>query len=227
MENRRMRPCKWLFGLAACLVALLVAGQAGGEELTEKDIALKIQQTYEQTESLKADFLQTSTLSGMRHRQRKGSGTMVIQKPGLLRWDYETPAEQVLVSDGQTFSLYFAAEKQMIVTPAEEYLQEDITYGFFSGTGDILRDFTVKPVPDKLENENFHALELVPRQTHPQVESLYVWVDKSSFLIKRLQILDHLGSITDLIFFNLVVNKPYPVDYFNFTPPEGTEIIKQ
>ncbi len=210
--------CGWVLGGAAFAL---------GSEMNPADIALQMQKTYDKTIALKAKFDQVSSLSGMSNRQRRAGGTMVIQKPGLLRWDYVTPDEQVLVSDGEIFSLYLASENQMIVTPAREYLQEDITYNFFSGTGDVLRDFEVYPVEDTLKDSESYAIKLIPKKTHAQVENLIVWVAKDSFLVKRLQILDHLGSTTDLSFSHITVDQPFPVDFFHFTPPEGTEIISQ
>ncbi len=196
-------------------------------DLDVLEIARRTQQVYESTSSFKADFRQTSSITGIRHRDRKGSGTMVIQKPGLLRWDYSSPDRQVLVSDGEEFSLYFAAENQMIVTPARQYLQEDVTYNFFSGSGEVLRDFDVSIVPANIEKEGSYAIRLIPKKAHGQVQLLYIWVDKSTFRINHLQILDHLGSTTDLHFYNMVVNEPFSKDFFHFIPPEGTEIIRQ
>ncbi|MBI4792689.1 MAG: outer membrane lipoprotein carrier protein LolA [Deltaproteobacteria bacterium] len=201
------------------------AGQA--DALTPLEIAQRIQETYEKTTSFKADFLQTSSVSDMERRQRRGSGTMVIQKPSLLRWDYVSPDKQVLVSDGKNFSLYFAAENQMIVTPAKEYLQEDVTYNFFSGKGNLLQDFEVSALPGEQPKQGTLAIMLVPKKTHAQVATLNVWVDEGTFLVSRLEIHDHLGSITNLMLFNTGVNKPVPADYFHFTPPAGTEIIEQ
>lgn len=121
-----------LFMILIGLVLYPIA--AFGAEPDAEEIARRTQEIYEKTTSFKADFLQISSISGIRHRDRRGSGTMVIQKPGLLRWDYTSPSKQVLVSDGEMFSLYFSAENQMIVTPAREYLKEDITYNFFRET---------------------------------------------------------------------------------------------
>lgn len=219
---------KQLFFIALFFCACLLqpaTGRAG--TLTPLEIAQRIQETYEKTTSFKAEFLQTSSVSDMERRQRRGSGTMVIQKPGLLRWDYVSPDKQVLVSDGKNFSLYFAAENQMIVTPAKEYLQEDVTYNFFSGKGNLLQDFEVSAIPGDPQKPGILSIMLVPKKTHAQVATLNVWVDEGTFLVNRLEILDHLGSVTNLMLFNTGVNKPVPAEYFHFTPPAGTEIIEQ
>ncbi|MFZ5766392.1 MAG: LolA family protein [Thermodesulfobacteriota bacterium] len=209
------------------LLVLAIPGVCGELALTPAEIAGRIQEKYEKTRAFRADFQQTSTVGGMQHRQRRGSGTMAIQKPSFLRWDYSEPEQQVLVSDGKEFFLYFAAERQMIVTPAKEYLQEDVTYSFFSGTGNLLRDFEVTELPGYLAGEEEAAIALRPKKPHPQVDVMHVWVDENTYLITRLQVFDHLGSMTELVFANPVVDQPYPEEFFRFTPPEGTEIIRQ
>lgn len=215
-----------LFYLLIITTLLLSGGIAHGGELSPLDIAQKLQKTYEQTTSFVADFKQSSSIP-MSRRQRKGSGSLVIQKPGLMRWDYRMPEEQVLVSDGTTISMYFAENKQMIVMPAKEYLKSDITYSFFTGSGDIRRDFEILPPEKTALDPHFHQIKLVPIKNHPQVSSLTVSVDRESFLIKRLVIVDHFDSVTDLLFVNLKVNEHKPAVFFSFTPPLGTEIIKQ
>ena len=217
---------KNLFFPLVVIAMLLSGGNSHGKELSLLEIAQKLQKTYDQTTSIVADFKQTSSVP-MSRRQRRGSGSLVIQKPGLMRWDYKMPEEQVLVSDGTTISMYFAGNKQMIIMPAREYLKSDITYSFFSGSGDILRDFEILPPEENDVEPHFHCLKLIPKKNHPQVSSLTVSADRESFLIKRLVIVDHFDSVTDLLFVNLKTNEHKPAAFFSFTPPPGTEIIRQ
>lgn len=207
------------------LLALLWTGICQGGE-SPLEIAKKLQTTYEQTSSFSADFRQNTSIP-MSRRQRMGAGTMMIQKPGLMRWDYQSPDEQILVSDGKTISMYFAQNKQMLVMEAREYLKADITYSFFAGTGNILNDFKVtKPEKNDLD-QHFYFLKLIPKKNHPQVSSITVRIARDTFLINRLLIVDHFDSVTDLHFFNLKINEPKPLAFFSYTPPAGTEIISQ
>lgn len=189
-----------------------------------EEVARKLQQTYEKTASFQADFTQTTSLQQSR-RQREGEGTMVIAKPGLMRWDYRKPDRQVFICDGTTMSMYFAKAAQMMVIPAREYLQSDVTYAFFVGTGDILRDFEPK-FPKADYGGESPTLQLFPRSEHGQVEHLDVWLDDRS-LVRRLKIVDHFGSVTELNFTNIRLNQPVDREVFKFTPPAGTEIVKQ
>lgn len=190
-----------------------------------EEVARKLQQTYEKTSSFQADFSQATSLQQSR-RQRAGEGTMVIAKPGLMRWDYRKPDRQVFICDGTTMSMYFAKAAQMMVIPAREYLQSDVTYAFFVGTGDILRDFEPRfPKADYCCGER-PTLQLFPRVEHGQVEHLDVWLDDRS-LVTRLKIVDHFGSVTELNFTNIRLNQPVDRAVFKFAPPAGTEIVKQ
>lgn len=195
-------------------------------DLAPLAVAQKIQETYALTKTLHAEFQQT-TSSKMSGRERLGSGSMVLAKPGLMRWDYREPDQQVFVCDGQKISMYFAKEKQMMVTPAKEYLESDVTYSFFSGTGDIQRDFVVAgpEEEDLVEPKAAYQLKLTPKKSHAQIDFIDLWVDRSTFLLNRLKVTDKFGTVTDLVFSKVTTNQEAPAKIFSFTPPAGTEII--
>jgi outer membrane lipoprotein carrier protein len=188
-------------------------------------LARQLQQTYEKTSSFQADFTQTTAMQISR-RQRQGQGSMTILKPGLMRWDYTQPDRQVFICDGETMTMYFAQSAQQIVMAAKEYLQSDVTYSFFVGTGDILRDFEPRlPGGDYCCGES-PDLMLYPRIEHGQVEHLEIWLN-DRHLVRRLKIFDHFGSVTELNFTNIRLNQPVDRQLFQFEPPAGTEIVRQ
>ncbi len=205
------------------------------------EVAERLQHTYENTKSITAVFSQVTTIA-MSRRVRKGAGNMTLLKPGKLRWDYHTPDKQVIVCDGKKFFMYFAKNKQMLIAKATDYIKSDVTYSFFTGAGNITRDFEVMP-PDQdipfpqngssttiqeedLALEDSHVIKLVPKQPHPQVDYLHLWVDTTSFLIRRLLIVDQFGSITDLQFRDISINPTISEKLFSYTPPPDTEIIE-
>ena len=204
------------------LAGLPGLGRCAGQSPLE--LAQKLQSRYEETKTMTADFKQSTSVP-MTTRKRLGAGKVVIFKPGRIRWDYQTPDKQVLISDGKKVSMFIANSAQMVVQPVSEYINSDVTYAFFAGTGNIVRDFKVLP-PERQADANFKAIKLVPKTAHPQVDYLHVWIDEN-FMVRRLEIVDHFGSITDLAFSNITRNAPVPPETFAFTPPLGTEIIEQ
>jgi outer membrane lipoprotein carrier protein len=214
------------------VVPLFIPTPAPAQNMDALAVAQKLQKTYENATNVVADFKQTTTME-FSSRVRQGSGTMIFRKPGRMRWDYKSPDYQVLISDGETISMYFEKSNQMIVSNAKEYLQSDVTYSFFAGTGDILQDFDVS-VPDfPNTTEDTFLIKLTPRSAHPQVSLIHAWISRDAFLITHLQIVDHFDTVTDLFFDNIQIdadqydNRKISEDLFHFTPPANTEIIEQ
>jgi len=213
-------------------VLSLLAVPAKAQTMSALEVAQKLQNTYEKAANLAADFNQTTTTK-FSSRVRQGSGTMVFSKPSRMRWDYRTPDYQVLISDGETISMYFEKNNQMIVSKAKDYLQSDVTYSFFAGSGNILKDFDVNEPDNFMQKENFYLIKMTPKSLHPHVSSLHVWVSRDTFLIMHMQIIDHFDTVTDLYFDNIQIDTDYygshkiEEDLFFFRPPAGTEIIEQ
>jgi outer membrane lipoprotein carrier protein len=221
----------------------LTASQNNTE--SPEDIARRLQQNYDQITSLNFHFTQKTEgeLSG---RAQQGSGTAWFVKekktqdapgtPGKMRWDYTTPEKQILVSDGVNFSMYFDKLQQMIVSPAET-MRTDITYSFFTGTGNLLKDFSVSApnpefTPGKEAADKSKVIKLTPKENQSQVSAIHLWVTTDS-LIQRIDILDHFDTRTTLDLSDMKVNTLATDDrkamdaLFLYTPPEGTEIIYQ
>lgn len=225
---------------ALCLlfVLLLPSGLcfAANDEYPE-DIATRLQKKYDQMKSLSFTFNQQSQgqVSG---RPRTGSGTAFFyktNKTSRMRWNYTDPDRQVLISDGTTFSMYFAELQQMIVTPADT-LESDLTYTFFSGRGHIAEQFHILPPDEEFMQEEEKAgqpkvIKLVPKEPQSQVQAIHLWVDNDS-LIRRIEIKDHFDTVTLLTLSKIEIDtisgsSTEVAKLFAFTPPEGTEIIHQ
>ncbi|MEW6594194.1 MAG: outer membrane lipoprotein carrier protein LolA [Thermodesulfobacteriota bacterium] len=219
-----MRPIRFISLVLLALVSLPCALRAA--EPSPAEIARRLQDAYDRTTSYSARFEQLTTVP-MSSRTRKGSGTVVFQKPYRMRWDYQKPDAQVLVSDGKKVSLYVAASRQLMVRTMDEYLQSDVTYAFFSGRGNLVKDFTVAAAPAEKQTAGLYALKLTPKATHPQVDFLYVWVDPKQYFITRLEVVDQFGSVTTLSFSGIELNPAVAAATFHFTPPPGTEILAQ
>lgn len=222
----------------ACLSIFLFtfAYQAGAQETESPEaVASRLQLRYDDMKSLIFKFFQ-DTRGELTGQPRKASGKAVFYKKngvGKMRWDYSTPEQQVLLSDGVHFSMYFSNLEQMIISPAE-VLDQDLTYSFFTGTGKLIRDFHLESAAEEFlsEDPDIQIIKLIPRTPQSQVQNIHLWVSKDS-LIRRINILDHFGTITVLSFSDiqvdsLVEESPEKLDpLFTFTPPDGTEIIEQ
>lgn len=221
--------------LSSLIIFSLQASAKINTDESPKDTAARIQLRIDEIQSLSFNFYQ-QTRGEMTGRPRKGSGKAVFFKKdgnSRMRWDYNSPDKQVLVSDGSVFSMYFDDLKQMIVTPAKN-IENDLTYSFFTGRGNLKNDFHILP-PDEetgTNKEEFKIIKLVPKQPHSQVQDIHVWITEAS-LIRRMNIRDLFGTITVLNFSDIQVDSLVGADektlqsLFSFIPPKDTEIIEQ
>lgn len=198
-------------------------------------VVARLQARYDTMRSLSFVFAQ-STEGQLTGRPRKGSGRAYFLKTGGLkrmRWNYDSPEQQVLVSDGKTFSMYFSNLKQMIVSPAED-IEEDMTYSFFTGSGKLAEDFSIlgpnKNVVDGGDDKDLRIVQLVPKATDSQVQDIHLWITADS-LIRRIEIRDQFDTRTILTISDIQDNffddndEKAAAELFTFVPPEDTEII--
>lgn len=233
---------KILFILICLLLPIIAYGGNGGNESDASDtespeaIAERLQSRYDKIKSLSFNFIQNSS-GDMTGRPRRGSGRAAFVKledKSYMRWDYTDPDKQVLVSDGELFSMYFAKLQQMIVTPADA-LDADLTYSFFTGKGLLKKDFHIQVADEDFPSDNaneFKVIKLTPKTPQSQVQDIHIWVTTAS-LIRRINIRDHFGTVTvlnlsDIKVDSLIGKAPQELlNFFSFVPPEGTEIIRQ
>ena len=158
-------------------LAMILVGFVGGVALavppvsTTEELVRGIEATYENVESLRADFVQTtrSTALGEGQKQR---GRMEIKRPSKMRWDFQRPDPKLFVTNGKRMWIYSPKEKQAI-------LYEDQT---LPGTGfeSLLTDlqqldelFTVREVEDpEAKRINNVVLELTPKAEDANFKSL-------------------------------------------------------
>lgn len=226
---------KTLFVLICLLLPVVAHGDESGTE-APADIAKRLQARYDKAGSISFNFIQ-NTSGEMTGRPRRGAGRAAfvkLENKSHMRWDYTSPDKQVLVSDGELFSMYFAKLQQMIVTRTDT-LDANLTYSFFTGKGILERDFDIRPADQAFSaasDADFKVIKLIPKTTQSQVQDIHLWVTTAS-LIRRINIRDHFGTVTVLNLSDIEVdgligkNPQELLTFFSFVPPEGTEIIRQ
>ncbi len=205
--------------LAVVLGSLVVASAARADAL--HDALAKLQQRYESTKTMEADFRQTVESPTLASPLLTG-GTVAFAKPNRMRWDYDPPDKQTIVGDGQTLWLYQPDMKQVIKTPLGEAFQASTPLTFLAGLGRVERDFDAtleKETPDAWQ------LRLVPKQD-AALGTLRLTVRKSDASIAEARITDSVGTTTKIAFSNEKRNGRIDAAKFVFTPPPGVDVVK-
>jgi len=203
-------------------LALLAASEPSAEQAT----LAAVQKRYDAVRDLRARFVQTSSNSGF---QETAKGTVLVQRPGRIRWTYDPPDGRVLVLDGSAIRSYSPEEKQLQIAPLKEGVVSPTALSFLMGDGKLADEFEGRIVPaDKAAGSSGLGIELVPRSGDPSFESLVLWVDPSSHELRESVVVDLFGNRTRLELSDAVYNAGLAPDAFRLEPsdlPETTDVI--
>jgi outer membrane lipoprotein carrier protein len=188
-------------------------------------LARAVQQKYETVRDFKADFVQTYQ-GGTLGKTVTEHGTVLVRKPGMMRWTYEGADRKVFVSDGRKLYSYLPEERQVYVgdVPSEDRASTAVL--FLAGKGNLLRDFTVgaAPAPHGAPRGTL-ALKLVPKRRDGDYESLVLVVDRDSLAWRMLVAQDTQGGRSTFTFSNLQENVGLTDREFTFKIPRGVDVI--
>lgn len=171
--------------------------------------------------SMEATFRQTvSGANGVVSQQSQGR--MTVSRPQLFRWDIRTPFEQLIIADGKQVWVYDPDLAQAVVRPFSQQLSETPALLFSGDARKIGETFTVRLLDEKGGLVRF---ELLPKNSEALFESLRVGFQAGRLL--DMVLVDGLGQRTTISFSDVVLNPAVPPARFQFTPPAGTDVIRE
>ncbi len=207
---------------AGCLAAVTCLLSVGGARADALPQALeRLQERYEKTRTLTADFRQTvesPTLAG----KLESHGRVAFEKPNRMRWDYEPPDRQTIVGDGETLWIYQPDEKQVIKAPLREAFQARTPINFLGGLGHVERDFEASLERDEPDH---WLVRLVPREDKG-IGVIVLTVAKRDAAVEEARITDPLGTTTRITLEHERRNEPVDPALFRFTPPPGVDVVR-
>jgi outer membrane lipoprotein carrier protein len=212
----------WMILIFSALVFFPAPGQSQTPSLNE--IVSKVQGQYDAHGDFKADFVQESLVKSL-GRKQVSEGVVFFKKPGKMRWNYQKPFKQEIVSDGKTLWSYRPEEKQVLVSPMSQAAQGKVPSTFLAGLGNLKLDFQVRWGTEPTPQDNYF-LELTPNELQGSLEKLFLLIDREKYRILQAKILDAMGNTTQISFSKTQFDTRLPDSLFTFTPPKGVEVFQ-
>jgi len=178
----------------------------------------QVQTYFEDLKSLRADFIQRVYDERSRVIQ-SASGRMLMQKPGKFRWDYQAPAEQIVVADGDRLWAYDVDLAQVTVRKLDKALSST-PLALLSGEAPLEETFNIGGARNQ---DGLSWYELTPKQSQPEFRLLRV-AFKGELLVS-LELEDGFGQRTRLDFQKLERNPTLDPTALQFEPPPGVDVV--
>jgi outer membrane lipoprotein carrier protein len=178
----------------------------------------KVDDHYNHLNSLRAHYTEHYAGMGM---DRTESGTLLLKKPGRMRWNYDQPVGKVFVLDGKYAWFYTPGDTQTQRVPAKQLDDLRSPLRFLLGHTQLqkeLDNLTVTP------NGAGYKITGVPKGMSQRVKSLTLGVT-SNGTIEQMQIEELDGSVTGFAFSGIEENIPVKSEDFIFHPPAGVTIV--
>ena len=199
---------------------------AGAQPLGEspEDLQRALQQRYDLVRDFSAEFTHTYQ-GGLLRTTLVERGTVLVKKPGRMRWDYREPERKLYVSDGEYLYSYLPEDRQVIIGELPAGDEATTPAMFLAGAGDFATDFTAAFDAVDDPPPNSRVLRLTPRRAERDFEFLVVVIDAPSLAIVRLVAYDLQGGVSTFFFSNLRENVGLSDRPFTFDIPRDTDVI--
>src|SRR5271165_320263 len=207
-----------ILGLAFLLSSPSLVGQTDVRVL-----ASKVDQRYDHMHTLEARFTETYTGAGV---SRTESGTLLMKRPGRMRWDYDQPRTKLFLTDGSTAWFYVPGERQARRTPVKQLDDLRSPLRYLLGKAKLEKELDglslapdAKPIsPDDV------MVRGIPKGMRERVAQTLLEITPDG-LISRIVVEELDGSMTEFRFLHQKGNVELPDQDFHFTPPAGVEVV--
>jgi outer membrane lipoprotein carrier protein len=186
----------------------------------------QVQERYLEMQSFQGNFQQTTIIES-EARRASASGMIAYQRPGKMRWEYQEPDPQLLVTDGNTLWLYDHLLENVTIQELA-VVTDGTALAFLLGAGELTDDFTQRRMQKSLldSDKSWKVLELVPNREKSAIEFLQLGVDSESGNLEALLFKDNSGSVRIIEFEALSYNVGFSEGFFSFEIPPGMEVIR-
>jgi len=184
-----------------------------------QELAQRVDRHYNQLHSLQAGFTETYAGLGIR---RTESGTLLLLKPGRMKWEYSSPAGKLFLLDGKYAWFYSRGDTQVQRIPARQLDDLRSPLRFLLGHTQIekeLNDLHLAVVP----NGSF-TLTGQPKGQEKRVARLSLTVTADG-AIRGIELEEADGALTRFTFAAEQPNVPISAAAFHFTAPAGVPVV--
>jgi outer membrane lipoprotein carrier protein len=205
------------FALAAAILSTCLCAQQ--PSLTAKELAARVDRHYNQLHSLRAGFTESYEGLGVR---RNESGTLLLVKPGRMRWDYASPQGKLFLLDGKYAWFYSPGDPQVQRMPAAQLDDLRSPLRFLLGHTELEKEMDSLSL-GTTGNGQF-TLSGQPKGQEKRITRLTLTTTADG-AITGIEMVETDGADTRFSFTEEQTNAVVPANTFHFEPPAGLPVV--
>jgi len=202
------------------LVLVLTLGAATtGLQAGEKPAAEQLAEQLQSMDSLTARFNQSIT-DARGDQLQQAEGTLAVKRPRRFYWRTESPYEHLVVTDGILLWLYDIDLEQITKQPFSADLDRAPALLLSGELEEINKQYTIKL--QRLGRDELQ-FTLLPNNADSLFRLLTISFGKHG--LKAMTLKDSFDQLTEISFSDVKLNPRLKDKLFEFTPPEGIDVI--
>jgi outer membrane lipoprotein carrier protein len=227
--NLKTVTIKFWLSLIISLQMLLLPLPNLGNNAFAADSDLSLEQILDRMEkhytgnNFKAEFIQESTVKAMEITDF-ASGKIFVRYPGKMRWEYEKPEKQVIITDGIKLWIYRPADNQVMTGSAPAFFSDGKGASFLSDITLVRKKFNISLGESK--DDFFYELKLKPLEKNLDVTDIRLSVTKNTFTVIRVITYNSYGDENRIELLNHRFKADLQDSLFNFEAPKGTDVLQ-
>jgi outer membrane lipoprotein carrier protein len=182
-------------------------------------IVRRVDEHYNHLSSLRAHYTERYSGMGM---DRTEEGTLLLKKPGRMRWSYAAPVGKVFVLDGKFAWFYTPGDAQATRVPAKQLDDLRSPLRFLLGHTQLAKELDALTV---VKDGADSRISGVPKGMAERVKLLSLWVTATG-TIERMRLEEVDGAVTEFVFSGIEENVPVKDSDFGFVPPAGVTVVE-
>ena len=201
-------------GLAFLIVANFNTARANNS-LTE------LKRFIDEVSTFRADFTQTVYDANSVVVQTM-TGNVTYSKPSLFRFKYEEPEYLEIISDGVNLWTYEKDMEQVIVRRIEDH-KKGTPLALLLNANNLYDEFLIV---DAGSEDDIIWAELTPIHSENEIldiSKMYIGFEKSQ--LTAMVFIDEFDQEVQILFSSYVEQLPINKSIFNFTPPQGVDVL--
>jgi outer membrane lipoprotein carrier protein len=204
--------------MARAVLAICVCWASCAYAQDNVAVVRRVDDHYNHLASLRAHYVEHYSGMGM---DRSEEGTLLLKKPGRMRWSYAEPVGKVFVLDGKFAWFYTPGDAQATRVPARELDDLRSPLRFLLGHTQLKKELDNLTVV--AEGSGFQIAG-VPKGMAQRVKLLTLGVTAAGAIeTMRLEEVD--GAVTEFSFSGMQENVPVKDADFVFAPPAGVAVV--
>lgn len=192
----------------------------------ERDLLRLVQKQYQSILSFSGRFIQTSHRANTETGPKKAEGIVYYKRPGKMRWLYEAPEEQLIVTNGHTMWLYDSLLENVTVQKLNK-ITEGTALSFLLGLGNLKADFIHREISKNLIiTKDGLTIELVPKKLTANLDFIQLNVHPKTYNLQTIAFMDQQGNYRTIKLMSMKYNLEIEETFFEFTVTNDMEVIE-